>query len=111
MKSLIRTAVGGFRIEDALPLSKIDELMKAERLTDYVIPADAMFPHYDKLKVASEFDKLIYNGNAFTPEHLSTETSGSVTELVRVYDAENNFIGIYRYDTLDTIYKPVKMFI
>jgi tRNA pseudouridine55 synthase len=111
MKSLVRTAVGSFRIENALPLSRIEELMRDEKLIDYVIPVDAMFPGYEKVKVASEFDKLIYNGNAFSPEHLLPADSGILSEFVRVYDAGDNFIGIYRYDTEDILYKPVKMFL
>jgi hypothetical protein len=33
------------------------------------------------------------------------------TELVRVYDADDIFIGVYRYEKDGDQFKPVKMFL
>ena len=136
MKSLMRTVVGQFKIEEALTLSEIEELVREEKLDSYVIPVDQMFENYKKVVIDREYHKLIYNGNAFLSEHLkkpdynqdleeneqnnkneinqnkyeATEIS-SETELVRVYDADEVFIGIYRYDKEEIMYKPVKMFL
>lgn len=111
MKSLIRTAVGSFKIEEALKLSEIETLMREEKIDAYVIPVDEMFPNYDKVQVDKEYHKLIYNGNAFLKEHIIQPNINDRSEYVRVYDAEDIFIGVYRYDTETEIFKPVKMFL
>lgn len=111
MKSLIRTAVGNFRIENALKLNEIEALVHEQRIDSYVVPVDEMFSKYDKITVDKEFHKYLYNGNAFKKEHTLCPDIDHVTELVRVYDAEDIFAGIYRYDNGDELYKPVKMFL
>jgi tRNA pseudouridine55 synthase len=111
MKSLIRTAVGNFHLDKALKLSEIEELVKEDLLESYIMPADKIFESYSKLNVDQEYHKLIYNGNSFRKEHTVKPIQEVATELIRVYDAEDEFIGIYRYDTEDDLYKPVKMFL
>lgn len=111
MKSLIRTASGNFRIEDALTLSRIEELVRENSLDAHIIPVDDMFLGFNKVQVLPDFHKLIYNGNAFHPDHIGQRTEEITTAQVRVYDSDDNFIGIYRYDTEDNLYKPVKMFL
>lgn len=111
MKELKRTAVGNFRVEDSLKLDQVRNFMQEGTLADYIMPADAMFPGYDQVKVNQEYHKLIYNGNTFHREHLINPAEEIVTQLVRVYDAEGVFIGIYRYENEQDIFKPVKMFL
>jgi tRNA pseudouridine55 synthase len=114
MKSLLRRAVGGFRLEEALKLSTIEELVKKEQIVQYIMPVDKMFDRYVKLIVSREFHKLIYNGNSFRREHLvniMNEQKSTESEWYRVYDSDDVFIGIYRYDINEDCYKPVKMFL
>lgn len=111
MKSLIRTAVGNFKLSEALKLSDIEALVREEKVETYVLPVDDMFPTYDKIKVDREYHKYIYNGNSFTKEQTTCPDSKGITDYVRVYDADDVFVGIYRYDSEEAIYKPVKMFL
>lgn len=110
MKSLIRTAVGGFSIENSLKLSKIEELVSEGRLSEHILPVDSVFQSYRKVAVDREFHKLIYNGNIFRKEHLLQQLPEITAELVRVYDADDNFIGVYRFIPESDLFKPVKMF-
>lgn len=111
MKSLVRTAVGQFKIEEALKLSDIEELVQNERITDYMMPLDYVFQSYNKVNVLREFHKLIYNGNVFQNEHIIQPKQDPNTELIRVYDADDVFIGIYRYNKEENQFKPVKLFL
>lgn len=111
MISLKRTAVGSFPIEEALKLSEIEENARENKLQPYIIPVDQMFLAYDKINVNQDNHKLIYNGNAFSVSHILQESREFSSELLRIYDAENNFVGIYRYDSEGAIFKPVKMFL
>ncbi len=153
MKSLVRTVVGQFKLENALRLSEIEALVREEVLAPYIIPVDEMFRDYDKVVVGREYHKLIYNGNPFyksqripandvvteddtmakdnsvsTDDIVATDdivTTGDTmttddgvamdntmaTAFSRVYDADDNFIGVYRFDQEAEMYRPVKMFL
>lgn len=65
MKSLKRTRVGTFAIDDALPLGELEKLAAEGRLEEYVIPADAMFPELPCLTIRDSFRRLLENGNSF----------------------------------------------
>ncbi len=111
MKSLIRKAVGNFSIENALKLSEIETLVREEQLTDHILSIDSVFQGYDKVKVLQDFDRLIYNGNAFLSEQAEKNEKQLQSNQYRVYDSNNVFIGIYRYNLDNRIFKPVKMFL
>jgi tRNA pseudouridine55 synthase len=112
MKSLIRTAVGQFKLENALKLSEIEALVREEGIKSHIIPVDEMFQSYSRVTVDREYHKLIYNGNAFHKKQCITSDNDIVTtDLTRVYDSDDNFIGIYRLDSKEEMYKPVKMFL
>ena len=49
MEELIRTRVSGFRIEDSLSLSRLEEMGRNGTLSEAVLPIDQMFPDYQKL--------------------------------------------------------------
>jgi tRNA pseudouridine55 synthase len=111
MKSLLRTAVGTFGAEEALKLSEIEALVREDKLQPHIVTIEEVFSHYPGLVVANEFNRLIYNGNKFTPEHLQKPHQEIETDMVRVYDSEEHFIGLYTYLREEKVYKPVKMFL
>ncbi|MGB8454416.1 MAG: tRNA pseudouridine(55) synthase TruB [Anaerocolumna sp.] len=118
MKSLLRTKAGAFILENSLKLSDIQGILQQDRLMDYLIKADDMFPDFTKITVAEEYTKFIYNGNSFRTNQMKerTDVSGNsivndITGQVRVYDSQNQFIGIYEYRSEDKVFKPVKMFL
>ena len=111
MKSLVRTRVGAFSLEEALKLTEIEELVKTDRLTPHIVTVDEIFSHYSKLIVTGETQKRIYNGNIFTPEQVPMLGGEEMTDMVRVYDSEERFIGLYAYLQEEKLFKPVKMFL
>ena len=115
MKSLLRTRVDRFRVEDSLRLSEIEELAREGRIGKALIPVDEMFPAYPKLCMKEAADRLVYNGNPFSAgdaQELLQEETLCGTQ-VRVYDSSGNFVGIYRRqeDGQGLSYRPVKMFL
>jgi tRNA pseudouridine55 synthase len=111
MKSLVRTAVGGFPIEEALKLSQIEELVREDRIQEHVVAVDHMFLAYAKVNVDREYHKLIYNGNSFSREHIIQPKQDITAGNHRVYDADDSFIGIYHFVLEEDMFKPVKMFL
>lgn len=111
MKSLIRTAVGDFNIQNAYKLSDIEELVKADELEKALEKTEDVLSAYPKLVMDKEFDKLVHNGNPFLNKHLAEPSQSPLEGMVRVYDGDNTFIGLYKYDKVKKGYYPVKMFL
>jgi tRNA pseudouridine55 synthase len=110
MKSLVRTRVERFKIEDALTLSQVQALKDEGKLDSAVMPVDSVFTEYPRLCVKEQWKKLTDNGNAFYSEQTLENITYAPGEWVRVYGEDGSFVGIYAYDTEKKWYKPVKMF-
>ena len=111
MKSLTRIRVGSFRIEDSLKLAEIEALRDSEELMEHIVPVDQMFPELLQAHVLPEFDKLIRNGNPMKSRQLKEVPNPSVHERLRIYDCQDNFYGIFRWDEKKKCYMPEKMFL
>ena len=111
MKSLKRTRVGTFAIDDALPLGELEKLAAEGRLEEYVIPADAMFPELPCLTIRDSFRRLLENGNSFYSNQVREELEAVDGIRVKVYDTEGRFYGIYAFSDEKGRYQPVKMFL
>ncbi|NLK29082.1 MAG: tRNA pseudouridine(55) synthase TruB [Clostridiales bacterium] len=111
MKSLTRTAVGSFKIENAYKLAEIEQIVQENRIDTVILPMDQVLGTYPKITVTPKYHKLIYNGNSFRKEHTSHPAKEPELGWVRVYDSNHLFIGIYQYDIEKECYKPVKMFL
>lgn len=115
MKSLVRTKVGSFLISESLRLDRVEEYVSNETINNHIILVEDMFVSYPKVVVESEYHKLIYNGNKFCEEHIDKMLSQfddiDNIDLVRVYDSEGAFIGIYRYVNEEKKFTAEKMFL
>ncbi|MCH5255927.1 MAG: tRNA pseudouridine(55) synthase TruB [Lachnospiraceae bacterium] len=137
MQSLERTRVGRFLIKDALTLDRVQELVVGDGIDgeyvetkvdieDHIVSPDGMFSELDKLKVKKEYHKLLQNGNCFDLNvvYITESSIGAVSEFYIskdnlpadserfcVYDENGKFYGIYRFESKDRLFMPVKMFI
>ena len=133
MESLLRTKVGRFALENAITLTQLEELSRQGRVEDAIISVDEMFADLPAYKTLPEADKLLHNGNTLDersicpfcvadrskPEALHTDnglyadTEGKKSMdaiMSRMYDAADNFWGLYQYIPENHMWKPVKMF-
>lgn len=111
MESLLRTKVADYTIENALRLSEIEELVKNNPVEawNFVGSVDSVFMHFSKVETLDKAKKLVENGNRI-PLSFIKDQREIMEEKVRLYDADERFIGIYTYisDTME--YKPIKIF-
>ena len=110
MEHLVRTAVGSFRIEDALRLSEIEARMRDGTIGDVILPTETFYRDLDSVIVARAFQKQLQNGNPLKPEQLCAQGPQEITDesdeempytdgmRVRVYDEDGIFYGISRFD-------------
>lgn len=114
MGELLRTKAGGFALKDSLRLSDVERLVETGGLSERLIPIDAVFAELPAVCVTGEAYKRLANGNPL-PEELVLCKEGaqdrfSDGERVRVYDADEGFAAVYRYERESGHYRPVKMF-
>lgn len=110
MEELIRTRVSRFCIDDSFSLEQIVRLQEENKLKEILVPIDEMFLQYKKIVVQGKEVSLVYNGNPFFRRQGETMCELSEGELVRVYDNQDRFIGIYAYNEEREMFKLVKMF-
>ena len=79
MASLERTRSGQFLRETAITLKELEEKLNAagekreEVIRSLVIPVEQMFLEYEEVRLLSEWEKLVENGNAFEERNLKPE--------------------------------------
>lgn len=112
MKSLLRTRVAGFKLENAYRLSEIEEMLKTGQ--DFVISVDSVFDKLPAASVVEDAQKYVVNGNripvSFIKEAAETEADFMDMSAYRLYDYKGCFIGIYNYIEETRDFKPVKIF-
>ena len=111
MKSLERTRVGAFTLENAVTLGKLQQLKDAGKLTGVVLPVDRIFDECPKLHVTEEFVRLLDNGNAILQEQTEENIKYDNGRWIRFYRMDESFAGVYAYDSGKGRYQPVKMFL
>lgn len=113
MKSLVRTRVGNFVLENAVTLSEIEDMVREGGMMQKIIPVDSVFEALPKAVVKKEFRKWIDNGNFLLPIHVEIKAGTfekKDKEQCRVYNDEDVFCGIYEYVKKEKQLKPVKIF-
>ncbi len=112
MKSLLRTRVDKFTLEEAYTLSQLQELIeeKPESEWGFIEPVDRVFRKYEAVTAKEEAQKLVLNGNRIPVALISDFSVEKMQESVRLYDFVQKFVGIYTYIEESQEYKPVKLF-
>ncbi len=118
MDKLIRASVNAtetgkvFKADDALTLEEIEALVENDRISEYILPIDTLFPLYEKYKVTETGQKKLMNGNILKPIDFADicpiKEDG---KKCLVYDVEGNFTATYQYRDDIKSWKADKMFI
>ena len=111
MTSLKRTAVAGFTADKALTLKDLQDLKDKGLLSTAVLSTDSAFMDYDAATVKMDFRKLIDNGNKLSISMIDGKLNLNEGEIVRIYNDEKVFTGLYLFVKAESCLKPFKMFI
>ena len=119
MKTLLRTKVSPFSLEDAHTLKQIEQIRDEDKLSEVIVPVDVIFEKLPECIVKKEFQKLIDNGNSFYINQIATldqkaEVSKAMLQdgcQVRVYNEEHRFYGIFGWKAAEGRFVPEKMFL
>ncbi len=112
MKSLIRTRVGQFKVEDALTLSQIEAMTKEQRLDAFVRPIDSVFTDYISCHVIESGMKKLINGNYLDIRDCECPVDQTLQDgqKVRIYGNDGEFYALYQFDAKKKQYRIVKNF-
>lgn len=129
MKSLVRTRVSSFFMEDSLTLSQIEEKRGEGKLAEILMPVDRFFLKFPAFQTLPEADGKLHNGNKLEAVWLTekegtkndgfqaakaaerTEEEGQEAAWCRLYDSKGSFYALYHYSAAEQVYRNVKMFI
>ncbi len=107
MESLERIKAAGFSVENALTLSDIECIRDEGDLDSIVLAIDEALAEYPKVVAAEECTKILQNGGKVSADDLTLTDLDA--EMVRMYMADDTFVGIY--ERVGDVYKPNKMFL
>lgn len=118
MDKLIRGSVNAtetgkiFTTEDALRLNTVEELTKNDKISEYILSIDSLFPLCEKCKVTEEGHKKLMNGNILKVRDFADGTPEKTDgKICLVYDIEDNFVATYQYRDDMKAWKADKMFL
>lgn len=106
MQKLVRTQAGIFGYQESHRLEEIQQLADQGRIAELIIPIDSLFLQYPVVHTKESCKKQAYNGNPLAAEQCIEQLSEKGT--IRLYDAEDQFIGIYQWK--EQHYVPMKIF-
>jgi len=113
MESLKRTRVGTFRIEEALTLSEVEELVKRDDCEKIITAPDSVFMDYAGAAVKPEAQSALLNGNKLSLRQLDFDKRIFFQDgdMLRVYNEKREFKAIYTFVKQEGGFKPYKMFL
>ena len=113
MEELLRTATGGFLLENAITLGELKTLAEKEELTSVLATLEDALKKFPCIIIAEESTKLLYNGGAIKEDYfIQAPEILEEGQIVQAFDFENNLIGLYRITEDEGFFiKPFKMLI
>ena len=110
VKSLLRTRVSEFTLENAYRLSELEDMVRNTEETEnysFVQSVDRVFLNYPAVSVKKEAGKMIRNGNRIPVSFVQEK---EYPQTVRLYDNQGLFVGLYSFKQTENDYKPIKIF-
>ncbi len=114
MEALLRTATGGFSLENAIKPDELKALAEQDRAEEVLLTMREALKDFPVIKIAESMTRLLYNGGKI-PEAFFTEKPKRLAagEIAAVYDFDNHLVGLYTLTEGETDFyiKPYKMLI
>jgi tRNA pseudouridine55 synthase len=103
--SLVRTAVGTYRLEDCRPVERIEALAAEGRTAEFLVPLERLLPETPRFELSPEDARRVLDGR-------TVPTSGAAGErlepgmLARLVDGEGRLLALARVDLEGTGLRP-----
>ncbi len=105
MTSLVRTYSNGFSIDECVTLEQLEKLRNENRLQETVKSVEKMFLDLPKVQLSSKKTVMYKNGVKLILDRLDISDD---IDMLRVYGAEGEFIGIAKTDRTENVLRVLK---
>ena len=109
MKTLRRTAVAGFGIEQAVTLEEVRNAAEAGTAEELLIPVKDLFAGYKRFTVSPAHETALYNGNALFLQWGEASGRFADGEQAAVFDHQGELQAVYSFSEKEGRLKPFKM--
>lgn len=110
MSGLVRTMSGGITKQQCLSLEQVEQYMQAGTLEEKLLPAEIAINHLPAIFVVSKKKRFALQGQKLYWSDCKGHTELEHEAKVRIYDEDNQFIGIFEIDQKEKLIVPVKVF-
>jgi len=108
LKSLTRTRCGGFAIEDAVSLERLEEAFSQGSGEDFLHPPDSILTDLPAAIIAEADEPALRNG---IPLSLDIEVSDPPPRYWRAYAEDGRLLGILVYEPEAGVWRPKKVLV
>lgn len=111
MKTLLRTRVERFLLEDSLTLSEVEKRVAEGTIAEALVSIETIFSRHGSFFVRKEKERLLDNGNQLSLSDGYLAEENQQAEFFKMYDADHTFKGLYQITEDRKCLKPYKMFL
>lgn len=110
MSALVRTSTGNIALDRCLRLEEIETLHREGRLLAHIIPTDEAIAHLPACSVPFREAVHAAQGKTVPLSAADLPAPDARAELVRLYDPDKRFVGVFRVDPDLRALRPEKVF-
>ena len=110
LASLIRTRSGPFTLDQSVTLEELGVALTGDDWRALLHSADEALADWGRVILDEEDERRLRNGQPLSPspESITVGTTGS--EMLRAYATDGRFLGILRWDSDASVWRPHKVF-
>lgn len=108
---LVRTRVGPFCLEEAIPLETLRQAFDRDDWRQYLYAADSALVTWDAAILSREKAHMMRQGQSVLLQPHVSRSRLSGTSLCRAYDVDGRFLGVLRHEHGGLIWRPEKVFL
>jgi len=116
---LVRTEIGGYKLEEAFSLEEIEGLREAGQTDRFLVPLEGLLPHLPRFCLDEQGLRLVKNGRAVPRDHLSGDSPGLVAgpkpgdqdPAVRLFSPSGRLVALARPSAGGDVLAPFLVFI
>jgi tRNA pseudouridine55 synthase len=113
LKTLVRTRVGPFSLEEALTLSQVEEVFSNGSAEDHLYPIDHVLTQFPAMVVNKDQQCSLFHGSTLSPALPEGVHAPAIQDqtIARVYTEDGSFLGLLRYESSKALWQPEKIFL
>ncbi|MCL5265238.1 MAG: tRNA pseudouridine(55) synthase TruB [Chloroflexi bacterium] len=113
LSRLVRLASGRFSINDALPVSIVEDIIRRGCWESVIYPLDRALLDFGAAILGEESQRAIVSGQTWAPREreLTDEMAARIHGLCRAYSLEGEIVGLLKLDRQTRRWQPEKVFV